>query len=143
MIPLITGILGIGKTWLEGKNKVAQAELTAQLVGIQADSDIRKAKALSVTNRAERGQDQDFDLDKLAMENMEKSWKDELILLVFLAPMIMAFVPSMDKYALAGFAVVAMMPQWYQYIIIGMVVVIYGLRGLLEKFISRKFGDVK
>ena len=57
--------------------------------------------------------------------------------------MIMAFIPGMDKFALAGFAVVAMMPQWYQYIIIGMVVVIYGLRGLLEKFLSRKFGDMK
>lgn len=143
MLPIIDGLLGIGKTWLEGKNKVQQAELTAQLVTIQADSDIKKAKALSVTTRAEKGQDQDFDLDKMAMENMEKSWKDELLLLVFLAPMIMAFIPGMDQYALAGFSVVAMMPQWYQYIIIGMVVVIYGLRGLLEKFLSRKFGDMK
>jgi hypothetical protein len=31
------------------------------------------------------------------------------------------------------------MPQWYQYIIIGMVVVIYGMRGLLEKVLEKKF----
>ena len=89
---------------------------------------------------AEAGQAQNYDLDRLAMEQMSKSWKDEVLLLVFLIPMIMAFVPDMDKYALAGFEVIAKMPDWYQYIIIGMVVVIYGMRGLLEKIIDKKVG---
>jgi len=62
------------------------------------------------------------------------------LLLVFLAPMIMAFIPDMDVYALAGFEVINKMPEWYQYIIIGMVVVIYGMRGLLEKIIDKKVG---
>jgi hypothetical protein len=52
--------------------------------------------------------------------------------------MIMAFIPGFELYALAGFGVMAQMPQWYQYTIIGMVVVIYGLRGLLEKVLAKK-----
>ena len=92
---------------------------------------------------AESGQTQSYDLDRLAMEQMGKSWKDEVILIIFLAPMVMAFIPGMDGYALAGFTVIAKMPEWYQYIIIGMVVVIYGMRGMLEKILDKKFGVPK
>jgi len=139
MIPVITSLLSLGSTWLEGKNKQAEATVEAKLVEIKAEADIKLAKATAITKMAEAGQTQNYDLDRLAMENMSKSWKDELILVIFLAPMIMAFIPSLKDSALAGFGVIAMMPDWYRYIIIGMVVVIYGLRGLLEKVLEKKF----
>ena len=128
MIPLLTTLVQIGGNWLDNKQKVAQAKTDAEITTIKAQAD-RQASA----------QDQNYDLDRLAMENMSKSWKDEVILAVFLAPMVMAFIPGFESYALAGFGVMAQMPQWYQYIIIGMVVVIYGMRGLLEKVLEKKF----
>ena len=139
MIPVISSLLSLGSTWLDGKNKQAQATVEAKLVEIKAEADIKLAKATAITKMAEAGQAQNYDLDRLAMENMSKSWKDELILVIFLAPMIMAFIPSLKDAALAGFGVIALMPDWYRYIIIGMVVVIYGLRGLLEKVLEKKF----
>jgi hypothetical protein len=140
MIPILSSLVALGGTWLQGKQEETQAKATARLVEIQADSDIKVAKATAITKMAEAGQTQNYDLDRLAMEQMTKSWKDEVLLLVFLAPMIMAFIPNMDVYALAGFEVIDKMPDWYQYIIIGMVVVIYGMRGLLEKIIDKKVG---
>jgi cation transport ATPase len=128
MLPLLTTLAKIGGNWLDNKQKIAQAKTDAEIVTIKATAD-RQASA----------QDQNYDLDRLAMENMSKSWKDEVILAVFLTPMIMAFIPGFESYALAGFGVMAQMPQWYQYIIIGMVVVIYGMRGLLEKVLEKKF----
>ena len=128
MIPLLTTLVQIGGNWLDNKQKVAQAKTDAEITTIKAQAD-RQASA----------QDQNYDLDRLAMENMSKSWKDEVILAVFLAPMVMAFIPGFESYALAGFGVMAQMPDWYQYIIIGMVVVIYGMRGLLEKVLEKKF----
>ena len=139
MIPVITSLLSLGSTWLDGKNKQAEATVEAKLVEIKAEADIKLAKATAITKMAEAGQTQNYDLDRLAMENMSKSWKDELILIIFLAPMLMAFIPSLKDSALAGFGVIALMPDWYRYIIIGMVVVIYGLRGLLEKVLENKF----
>ena len=138
MIPIISSLISLGGTFLQGKQDEAKAKAAATIVGIQADADIKKAKAIAATKMAESGQTQNYDLDRLAMEQMSTSWKDEFILVIFLAPMVMAFIPGMDGYALAGFNVIAQMPQWYQYIILGMVVVIYGLRGLLEKFLDRK-----
>jgi len=140
MLPILGSLLDLGGTFLKGKQEEAKAKAEAAIVGIQAEADIKKAKALSATKLAEAGQEQNYDLDRLAMEQMGKSWKDEVILIIFLAPMVMAFIPGMDVYALAGFEVVAKMPEWYQYIIIGMVVVIYGMRGMLEKLIDKKVG---
>ena len=139
MIPVITSLLSLGSTWLEGKNKRAAATVEAKLVEIKAEADINAAKALAITRMAEQGQIQNYDLDRIAVEQMSKSWKDEFLLVIFLAPMLMAFIPGLEQYSLAGFSVIAQMPEWYRYIIIGMVVVIYGLRGLLEKVLAKKF----
>jgi len=138
MLPILGSLLELGSTYMQGKQDEAKAKAEANIVGIQAEADIKKAKALSATKLAETGQAQNFDLDRIAMEQMGKSWKDELILIIFLAPIVLSFIPGMDIYALAGFEVIAKMPDWYQYILMGMIVVIYGMRGMLEKFLDKK-----
>ena len=143
MIPILGSLIEIGGTWLKGKQEETKAKAEAKLVEITADSDIKKAKAIAAIRAAETGQQQDFDLDRIAMEQMGKSWKDELVLIIFLAPMVMAFIPGMDKYSLAGFEVIKQMPEWYQYIIMGMVVVIYGMRGMVKQLVSNKLSIKK
>ena len=138
MLPILGSLLELGSTYMQGKQDEAKAKAEANIVGIQAEADIKKAKALSATKLAETAQAQNFDLDRIAMEQMGKSWKDELILVIFLAPIVLAFIPGMDIYALAGFEVIAKMPDWYQYILMGMIIVIYGMRGMLEKFLDKK-----
>jgi hypothetical protein len=113
MISILGSLVSLGSTFLQGKQDEAKAKAEAAIVGIQADADIKRAKALAATKMAESGQAQNYDLDRLAMEQMGKSWKDEVILIIFLAPMVMAFIPGMDGYALAGFTVIAKMPEWY------------------------------
>ena len=143
MIPILTSLISLGSTWMEGKQKQAEAQSAAAIVGIQAQADIQKAKAISATRMAESGQAQDFDLDKIAMEQMAKSWKDEFLLIVFLTPMIMAFIPSLAPYSLNGFEIIDKMPEWYRYIIIGMVIVIYGLRGMVKQLAASKLSSPK
>ena len=138
MIPIIDGLAKLGSTWLEGRNAVAKAKTDAEMIEIQANADIHKAKALSATKMAEAGQAQDYDLDRIAMEQMSSSWKDEILMIIFLVPMVMAFVPGMESYALAGFGVIEKMPEWYQYVIIGMVVVVYGMRGMVKVMIDKR-----
>jgi hypothetical protein len=120
--------------WQERKTlKVAQKfEL------LKLEHETKKAKANSMLEMAKQGQAQDYDLDKLAMKNMQNSWKDELVLIVFLTPMILAFIPNASEYALQGFKIIEKMPSWYVAIIIGMVVVIYGLRGLLKNYMAQR-----
>ena len=143
MIPILGSLIEIGGTWLKGKQEETKAKAEAKLVEITADSDIKKAKAIAAIRAAETGQQQDFDLDRIAMEQMGKSWKDELVFIIFLALMVMAFIPGIDKYSLAGFSVIAQMPEWYQYIIMGMVIVIYGMRGMVKQLVSNKLSIKK
>ena len=138
MWQVITGITNtlLGepiKQWQKRKTlKVAQQYELQKL-----DHQANVAKANAVLAMAQQGQQQDYDLDKIAMQNMAKSWKDELILIIFLVPIVLAFIPGMDVYVQAGFAAINAMPQWYVAIVIGMVVVIYGLRGLLKAYLQR------
>jgi|TARA_R110002096_G_scaffold664_2_gene3907 hypothetical protein len=129
--------------YLKGKQAIAGAKLKGQLVEIEAEAKTKLAIAKGKIRMAEEGQMQNFNLDQIAMKNMEKSYKDELILIVFMTPMVLAFIPSMDIYALRGFEVIQQMPEWYQYTLIGMVVVIYGMRGMLEKIIASKVPTFK
>ena len=129
--------------YLKGKQEIAGAKLKGKLVEIEAEAETKLAIAKGKIRMAEDGQMQNFNLDLVAMKNMEKSYKDELILIVFMTPMVLAFIPSMDVYALRGFEVIQQMPEWYQYVIIGMVVVIYGMRGMLEKVLASKIPNFK
>ena len=43
----------------------------------------------------------------------------------------------------AGFESFAAMPDWYQYLILGVYVVKFGMRGLLTKLMSGKLGGIK
>lgn len=89
------------------------------------------------------GQQIDADLDKLSVEDMKESLKDEFILLVFIAPMMMAFHPTTAEIALRGFEVISQMPDWYMLLIVGMVITIYGMRGLTKSWLDLRKDGIK
>ena len=134
---VVTGVVNGVSSYFKGKQEIKKAKIDAEKITIQAKADIQKAMALSKQKQAEIGQLQDFDLDKVAMQNMEKSLKDEYLLALFSIPMILAFIPNMQNVALRGFEVIEKMPDWYQYTFIGMIVVIYGMGGLLKMVLSK------
>ena len=41
-----------------------------------------------------------------------------------------------QEYVTAGFASLALVPDWYMYILVGMITVIYGMRGLLKMLLQ-------
>jgi len=129
--------------YFKGKQELSKVKLEANKIVIQAKAETEMAIAKSKVKMVEEGQMQNYDLDRIAMQNMESSYKDEFILAVFMVPMILAFIPGLSNYALQGFEVIQKMPTWYQYTLIGMVVVIYGMRGLLEKFLTSRLPKLK
>lgn len=126
------------KDHFKGKQEIKAVELAGKIAVMKAKQNAEIAVSEAKITMAKSGQANDFDLDRLAMQDMKNSYKDEIVLAIFLVPMIMAFIPGYANDALAGFKVIAQMPEWYRYIIIGMVVVIYGMRGMLTKFLDGK-----
>lgn len=127
------------KAWQERKTLAVQQEFELQ----KLEHEAKVAIATTQLEMAKAGQQIDFQLDQMSMQEMSHSWKDEFVLMVFITPMMMAFVPGASVYALKGFETIQQMPQWYVALIVGMVVVIYGMRGLLTKFIENKLALVK
>ena len=143
---IISGISSVVSKPLETwqRRKLLKEESRAELEKIEAET--TKTIAMARLEMAKNGQQQDYDLDRIATENMNNSFKDELILIIFLTPMVLAFVPGMKQHIQAGFEVIEFMPSWYVALIVGMVVVIYGMRGMLKAYMTRtsvkKMGNV-
>lgn len=80
------------------------------------------------------------DLDRLAMEQMERSWKDEIIMGILFTPIVFVFFPWFQGAISDGFDILtSKMPDWYMYMVCGIVVVTYGLRGMVKLAMSNKF----
>lgn len=132
--PLVSTIGGYFNKKQEISKIVKEGEIELAKVKAQTDIEIAKARIQAIQN----GQQMDGDLDRIAMEQMNKSWKDEFILIIFMTPVIMAFIPQLSEYALEGFKVVDQMPDWYKVVVISLVIVIYGLRRMATKWIEDK-----
>ena len=141
-LSFLNPIASIGKTYLEGKNQVAKAKSAAAIVGIQADADVKTAGARAANKLADDGQTQDFNLDLVAMQQMDKSFLDEVMIALLLVPIAASFLGYQVEVT-AAFESFAVMPDWYQYLVIGVYVVKFGMRGLLTKLVSGKLGSLK
>jgi len=115
---VLGSLLGIGKTWLEGKNAKIKAKADAE-----AEVMVQSAKSIA-------------SWEALQARNAGQSWKDEWLTLLFSIPLILAFFPSAVPYVRAGFEVLEQMPQWYQYALSVIVSASFGVRsaiGLMNK----------
>jgi len=143
---LLSGLLGpvadLGKTYLSGKNDIAKAKQAAAIIGLKADADVKVAGVRAANKLADSGQTQEFNLDLIAMEQMEKSYLDEIMIALLLVPIAISFMGYQAEVT-AAFESFSVMPEWYQYLVIGVYVVKFGMRGLLTKLVSGKLGGIK
>ena len=80
----------------------------------------------------------EIDWDLEAMRATANSWKDEWITLLFSIPLILAFCGDWGNEIVAqGFASLAIMPQWYQIALGGIVSASIGMRSV-SKFFGKK-----
>ena len=141
-LSFLNPIASLGKTYLEGKNNVAKAKSAAAIIGIEAEADVKVANAKAAHKLADNGQTQDFNLDLVAMKQMDKSLLDEIMIGLLLIPIAASFVGYQEEVT-AAFKSFASMPDWYQYLVIGVYVVKFGMRGLLTKLVSGKLSGIK
>tara|TARA_R110000822_G_scaffold222797_1_gene356106 strand:- start:75 stop:509 length:435 start_codon:yes stop_codon:yes gene_type:complete len=141
-LSFLNPIASLGSTYLEGRNQVAKAKSEAAVVSIKAEADVKVAGARAANKLADDGQTQDYNLDAIAMNQMDKSIVDDLMIALLLIPIAASFVGYQAEVT-AGFESFAAMPDWYQYLILGVYVVKFGMRGLLTKLMSGKIPKLK
>ena len=141
-LSFLNPIATLGKTYLEGKNEVAKAKSAAAILTLGAEADVKVAGAKAAHKLADDGQTQDFNLDLVAMNQMDKSLLDEIMIALLLVPIAASFVGYQEEVT-AAFESFAAMPDWYQYLVLGVYIVKFGMRGLLTKLMSGKLGGIK
>jgi len=141
-LSFLNPIASLGSTYLEGKNQVAKAKSEAAVVSIKAEADVKVAGAKAAHKLADDGQTQEHSLDLVAMQQMDKSYLDEAMIALLLIPIAASFVGYQAEVT-AAFDSFASMPDWYQYLVIGVYIVKFGMRGLLTKLMSGKLGGIK
>ena len=133
---MLSGLVTLGSAIVSGISGYFKDKNEIKKVQVEADKLLIMAEAESKAKRLEREAEQDYDLDKISMMAMEKSWKDEFLLILFSIPIAMCFFPDYRQYVEDGFKTLNIIPEWFMYIYVAMIVVIYGLRGLLRMFLQ-------
>lgn len=101
---VIGGITELARAWFDKKTKQQEAEAAYNMKAITGE--------------------QDWDME--AMRQARYSWKDELITIIWFAPLVVAwFDPDM---AMAWVAFVSELPFWYQVGMFGIMAASFGLR---------------
>ncbi len=140
MIGAIVGAVGkVAGQWLGNRKAKADAESNLAIAELNARASVAERKAEYELDSLR----QTSSLDLLAVKEAAKSWFDEFLCLLFLAPGILASIGACfgNGYAMWGLAIFASMeamPVWYQ-VVLGLLLVRYlGFRGLLRAWISGK-----
>lgn len=108
-IPIIGEIIGLGRTWLQGRQKVQEArdERAAELVRQQGS------------------------WEEIMAQGSVTSWKDEWLTILFSIPLILAFFPKAVPHVHAGFTALNTMPEWYVYTLSVIVAASFGVRSVV------------
>jgi len=130
VVEAIMSLLGIGGKAVETyqRRQLAKQEHKFQLERIRAEGEREAAMALAET---------EAQYDNIAQRNMKTTWKDEYLVLVFTAPMIVSFlIPFIHVFwgidltpqLRQSWALISSAPAWYQYTVWGIVIATFGLR---------------
>jgi len=108
-IPILSELIGIGRTWLQGKQKVQEAKdaRTAELVRQQGT------------------------WEEIMAQGSITSWKDEWLTLLFSIPLVACFFPFLVDDVMAGFDALKAMPVWYQTTLSVIVAASFGVRSVI------------
>lgn len=114
------------------KRKTIEVELEAKILDRQHELNLKKMDIAG--ELAKQGVQVEADWDARAQADMATSWKDEYLLILFSIPLVLSFFPSTQEAILKGFAILEQTPEWYMFLVTGIVSAVYGLRW----YVSRK-----
>lgn len=140
-IPIISSVIDGVSNYFTKDQEIKKVEKEGKLalakVELESKTKIQIAETEAKIQRLAKEAEQDYDLDKESIKDMKDSWKDEYVLLIHSAPLILSFVPSTQPYIEKGFQIIDnTIPSWFVALYVGMVVTIYGLRSLLKFYLK-------
>lgn len=103
------------------KNRLKQELKKTKL---QGKIDIARAKI----DRLAKEQAHTHTWETMYVKMQENSWKDEIVLAIFLWPFVGVFIPEVQDHVLKGFEYLAKVPYWWTGLAVTISLAIYGIR---------------
>ena len=124
---LVTAIVNpVGEYFTEGqKIKAAKQHRKDELKKLNLEAKLESIKNSEKSNT---------EMDKEAENRIP--WADDLTLVLFLLPFVLAFCPPALPHIQAGFEALDKMPEWYKYSIGMMLVSVWGYRNLVAPIVT-------
>ena len=138
MAPLIA----LGSTLLTGVMGYFTDRQKMKAIEKQGELDITKATTSAKLKRITAGDMSATDLDSLSVK--DRGYKDDYLLFVGTAPLILVFIPYFVPHITEGFKILETLPEWYRWVVLGVYIDTFGfrriLRVVLEKYLNKRFG---
>lgn len=111
---------------------------------IESDIKLAEARAMAVVESIKQGDMIDAYHDQIAQEQMNRSWKDEWVLIFILTyPYLSVMCPITAPYTEEGMRIISeVFPSWYSMLMVGTCACIYGFRRYLDAILAKTFGIV-
>lgn len=123
--------------WQQRATARVEAEVKTAAARAEAEATILVAQATAAQRLAENDQANAQAWDMLVAGQMDRTWKDEFYVLIFAAPLVLAFCGEWGAGVVErGFTALDDMPSWFFYSIGTMIAATFGMRRLVDFFSS-------
>jgi len=115
---LLKPLLGVATDMIKGVVATKKAKSEAKLTEIKAATALKEQQIAGKVS-----------WEASAVDQMKGSWKDEVSLVVLLAPAVLVFVPGCQEYVKSGFIALQELPTYYQHLLYIAISASFGIKG--------------
>jgi len=126
---LLKPLLGVAGQAVSGFLETKKAKAVAKLTEIKAVTALKEQQIAGKVS-----------WEASAVDQMKGSYKDELILIILLAPAVLVFVPGMVEHMERGFVALQLLPNYYKHLLYIACSASFGIKGVgsAVKFFNKK-----
>ena len=147
VLKIVGNIFGIGKGYLENRQKLKTAKAEQEFKIVEAETN-------AIVNRILTNTQSDAEIDVITARNKRFTIKDDVITYLFLVPVMVAtIVPfvvassndswiKLNSHIVESYNSLSQLPEWYPYVVGAIVTDVLGFRTFLRK-ISEKWINKK
>jgi hypothetical protein len=122
MLQFLTPLASLASSFMESKIEQTKAKGAVAKAKAEAEAEVMKTAATH-----------DSKWELVMAQSTQNSYKDEIITIIVLIPVILVFIPGMEDIVQQGFQRLNELPQWYQNVLYVTILAGLGLKGL-DKF---------
>ena len=115
---LLKPLLGVAGDMIKGVVATKKAKSEAKLTEIKAATALKEQQIAGKVS-----------WEASAVDQMKGSWKDEVSLVVLLAPAVLVFIPGCQEYVKSGFIALQELPTYYPHLLYIAISASFGIKG--------------